>query len=118
MSGFVVGFSQTYILPVKGDLEALITKNKMLEVEKSIEVIKRELIKDIKIAYLEWLYTRRIAEENYKYQRANLADILSTEADKIKLMREISNLRYQREIYKNRIDYLVGKSFVLKGEEV
>jgi outer membrane protein TolC len=135
MSGFVVGFSQTYILPVKRDLEALITKNKMLEVEKSIVVVKRELIRDIKITYLEWTYTfkkeeilksiekelnnlKRIAKENYKYQKANLADILSVEADKIKLRREISDLHYQREIYKNRIDYLVGKSFELKGEEV
>lgn len=135
MSGFVVGFSQTYILPVKRDLEVLLSKNKIVEIEKSVEVIKRELVRDIKVAYLEWVYTfkkeeilksiekelnnlKRIAEENYKYQKANLADILSVEADKIRLRKEITDLYYQRELYKNRIDYLVGKSFELKGEEV
>jgi outer membrane protein TolC len=61
---------------------------------------------------------KRIAEENYKYQKANLADILSVEADKIRLRKEITDLYYQRELYKNLIDYLVGKSFELKGEEV
>jgi len=135
MSGFVVGFSQTYILPVKRDVEVLLSKNKIVEIEKSVEVIKRELVRDIKVAYLEWVYTfkkeallksiekelnnlKRIAEENYKYQKANLADILSVEADKIRLRKEITDLYYQRELYKNRIDYLVGKSFELKGEEV
>jgi outer membrane protein TolC len=135
MSGFVVGFSQTYILPVKRDVEVLLSKNKIVEIEKSVEVIKRELVRDIKVAYLEWVYTfkkeallksiekelnnlKRIAEENYKYQKANLADILSVEADKIRLRKEITDLYYRRELYKNRIDYLVGKSFELKGEEV
>ncbi len=135
MSGFVVGFSQTYVLPVKRDLEALVAKNRMVEVEKGIEIVKKELVRDIKITYLEWMYTfkreeilksiekelnnlKRIAEENYKYQKATLADILSVEADRTKLSREISDLYYQRELYKNRIDYLVGKSFELKGEEV
>jgi outer membrane protein TolC len=135
MSGFVVGFSQTYILPVKRDVEVLLSKNKIVEIEKSVELIKRELVRDIKVAYLEWVYTfkkeeilksiekelnnlKRIAEENYKYQKANLADILSVEADKIRLRKEITDLYYQRELYKNRIDYLVGKSFELKGEEV
>jgi outer membrane protein TolC len=135
MSGFVVGFSQTYILPVKRDVEVLLSKNKIVEIEKSVELIKRELVRDIKVAYLEWVYTfkkeallksiekelnnlKRIAEENYKYQKATFADILSVEADKIRLRKEMTDLYYQRELYKNRIDYLVGKSFELKGEEV
>jgi hypothetical protein len=38
-------------------VEVLLSKNKIVEIEKSVEVIKRELVRDIKVAYLEWVYT-------------------------------------------------------------
>ncbi|RME08204.1 MAG: TolC family protein, partial [Aquificota bacterium] len=98
------------------------------------EVAKRELIREIKLRYLEWLYTykreelyrnilseirslEKLTEENYRLGRANLSELLSLKAEALKVERDMRNLLEDRRILKVELDSLVGKSFELRGEE-
>jgi len=98
------------------------------------ELARRELIRDIKLKYLEWLYAKKkedllrnilseirsiekLTEANYKLGKASLSDLLSVKAEALRVEREIKNLMEERRIIKAEIDSLVGKSMELKGEE-
>ncbi len=135
MSSLSVGISQMYMLPIKREREALVALKERLALLEEEELLKRELIRDIKLSYLEWLYTfkredllkrigreiealYKLAEENYKYGRANLSDLLFLKGEQIKVKGEIEKVKLERESKKEELDYLVGKSFELKGEEV
>lgn len=135
MSSLSVGISQMYMLPIKREREALMALKERLALLEEEELLKRELIKDIKLSYLEWLYTfkkeellkgiegeiealYKLAEENYKYGRANLSDLLFLKGEQIKVESELEKVKLERESKKEELDYLVGKRFELKGEEV
>lgn len=135
MSSLSVGISQMYVLPIKREREALLALKERLALLEEEELLKRELIKDIKLSYLEWLYTfkkedvlkrikgeidalYKLAEESYKYGRANLSDLLFLKGEQSKLEGEVEKVRLERDSKKEELDYLVGKSFELKGEEI
>ncbi|MFN3471765.1 MAG: TolC family protein [Aquificaceae bacterium] len=135
MSSLSVGISQMYVLPIKREREALLALKERLALLEEEELLKRELIKDIKLSYLEWLYTfkkedvlkrikgeidalYKLAEESYKYGRANLSDLLFLKGEQLKVEGEVEKVRLERDSKKEELDYLVGKSFELKGEEI
>uniref|UniRef100_A0A7C2V4P1 TolC family protein n=1 Tax=Hydrogenobacter sp. TaxID=2152829 RepID=A0A7C2V4P1_9AQUI len=135
MSNLSIGISQMYMLPIKREREALMALKERLALLEEEELLKRELIKDIKLSYLEWLYTfkredvlnrikreidtlYKLAEENYKYGKANLSDLLFLKGEQIKVESELEKVKLERESKKEELDYLVGKRFELKGEEV
>ncbi len=135
MSSLSIGISQMYMLPIKREREALMALKERLALLEEEELLKRELIKDIKLSYLEWLYTfkredvlnrikreidtlYKLAEENYKYGKANLSDLLFLKGEQIKVESELEKVKLERESKKEELDYLVGKRFELKGEEV
>ncbi len=135
MSNLSIGISQMYMLPIKREREALMALKERLALLEEEELLKRELIKDIKLSYLEWLYTfkredvlnrikreidtlYKLAEENYKYGKTNLSDLLFLKGEQIKVESELEKVKLERESKKEELDYLVGKRFELKGEEV
>ncbi|ADO46168.1 MAG: TolC family protein [Hydrogenobacter thermophilus] len=135
MSAFSIGFSQVYTLPVKRELEAKVAREQKLQTQAGMLLLQKELIRDIKLRYLEWLYTfkkesllRAIKEsvdalesstrENYRYGRATLSDLLSLKGEKIRVQKLLIEVKQDRERLKNEIDALVGASFELKGEEI
>lgn len=135
MSSFTVGFSQMYVLPVKRELERQSVAEEVRVVDKDERLLKKELVRDIKLKYLEWVYTfkkekllgtiqeeikalERIAQENYKYGNATLSDIISLKGESIKVAKEEQALIEDREKIKEEIDFLVGKSFELKGQDI
>lgn len=135
MSNLSIGISQMYMLPIKRERETLMALKERLALLEEEELLKRELIKDIKLSYLEWLYTfkredvlnrikreidtlYKLAEENYKYGKANLSDLLFLKGEQIKVESELEKVKLERESKKEELDYLVGKRFELKGEEV
>ncbi|MFN4319565.1 MAG: TolC family protein [Aquificaceae bacterium] len=135
MSSLSVGISQMYVLPIKREREALLALKERLALLEEEELLKRELIKDIKLSYLEWLYTfkkedvlkrikgeidalYKLAEESYKYGRANLSDLLFLKGEQSKVEGEVEKVRLERDSKKEELDYLVGKSLELKGEEI
>ncbi|MFN0237709.1 TolC family protein [Hydrogenobacter sp. Uz 6-8] len=134
MSSLSVGFSQMYVLPTKREREALTARVEGEIFRLQEEVAKRELIREIKLRYLEWLYTykreelyrnilseirslEKLTEENYRLGRANLSELLSLKAEALKVERDMRNLLEDRRILKVELDSLVGKSFELRGEE-
>jgi len=135
MSSFTIGFSQMYVLPIKRELESKVFYNERKTLEENEEILKKELVRDIKIKYLEWVYTfkkekvlldikseierlEHMAKVNYTYGKATLSDILSLKGEVLKISKEIESLKELRGKLKEEIDYLVGKSFELKGEDV
>ncbi len=135
MSAFSIGFSQVYTLPVKRELDAKVAREQKLQTQAGMLLLQKELIRDIKLRYLEWLYTfkkesllRAIKEsvdtlessarENYRYGRATLSDLLSLKGEKIRVQKLLIEVKQDRERLKNEIDALVGASFELKGEEI
>ncbi|MFN3598588.1 MAG: TolC family protein [Aquificaceae bacterium] len=134
MSSFSVGISQMYMLPIKRERESLMARAEGEFLEAELKAVERELIRDIKLKYLEWLYTfkeeellksilneikalEKLTEENYKVGKATLADILLLKAEALRVERDIKGLIEERRIIKEEIDSLVGKSFELKGED-
>ncbi len=134
MSSFSIGISQMYVLPVKREREAFTVRMEGEVFKLQEELARRELIRDIKLKYLEWLYAKKkedllrnilseirsiekLTEENYKLGKASLSDLLSLKAEALRVEREIKNLMEERRIIKAEIDSLVGKSMELKGEE-
>ncbi|WP_340695667.1 TolC family protein [Hydrogenobacter thermophilus] len=135
MSSFTVGFSQMYILPIKRELEKRAIAGEREVVLEDENLLKKEIIRDIKVKYLEWFYTLKkekvlssiereveslesIAKENYRYGNATLSDILSLTGERLKVHKEMEVLKEERDKLKEEINYLVGKNFTLKGEEV
>ncbi|MFN3711872.1 MAG: TolC family protein, partial [Alishewanella aestuarii] len=133
MSSFSVGIGQRYVLGVKRERDALMARAEEEVFEVQEDVAKRELIRDIKLKYLEWLYIQKreeiskrsleeiyrlekLAEENYKLGRSKLSDILSLKGEALRIEGEVKRLKEERNIVKEEIDSLVGKSFELKGE--
>ncbi len=134
MSNLSIGISQMYMLPIKREREALMALKERLALLEEEELLKRELIKDIKLSYLEWLYTfkredvlnrikreidtlYKLAEENYKYGKTNLSDLLFLKGEQIKVESELEKVKLERESKKEELDYLVGKRFELKLAE-
>lgn len=134
MSSFSLGFNQMYVLPLKREREALVSRAEAELLNLQEEVARKELIRDIKLRYLEWLYTHRreellksvlseieslerLTEENYRLGRASLSDLLSLKAEALRVEREIRSLVEERRLLKLELDSLVGKSFELRGEE-
>ncbi len=134
MSSFSVGISQRYVLGVKRERDALMARAEGEVFKAQEDVAKRELIRDIKLKYLEWLYIQKreellkrnleeiyklekFAEENYKFGRSRLSHILSLKGEALRIEGEIKKLKEERSIVKEEIDSLVGKSFELKGED-
>ncbi len=134
MSSFSLGVSQMYVPAVKREREALVARAETELLGLQEEVVKRELIRDIKLRYLEWLYTHRkeellrrilgeirflekLTEEDYRLGKANLSDLLSLKAEALRVERDMKNLLEERRLLKLDLDSLVGKSFELRGEE-
>lgn len=135
MSSFTIGFSQMYVLPIKRELESKAFYNERKTLEENEEILKKELARDIKLKYLEWVYTfkkekillnvkseieklEHIAKVNYTYGNATLSDLLSLKGEVLKISKDIESLKELRGKLKEEIDYLVGKGFELKGEDV
>lgn len=134
MSSLSFGISQMYTLPIKREREAFVMMSEVEVVEAQRRVAEKELIRDIKVKYLEWLYTfkredllkgiieeikrlEKITEENYKLGRGNLSEILSLKAEAIRVEGEIERILEERRLIKEEIDSLLGYSFDLKGED-
>lgn len=134
MSGIVLGLGQMYVLPIKREREALVVKAEGSVIKARLGLAEKELIRDIKLRYLEWLYTskresllkniiaeaktlEKLAEENYRLGRVALSEILSIRAEILRLERDLRRAAEERRLIKEEIDNLVGKSFELKGEE-
>lgn len=134
MSSLSIGFSQMYVLPIKREKESLVAKAEGRIFTFQEEVAKRELLRDIKLRYLEWFYTykreellrkiiseirslEKITEENYKLGKASLSDLFSLKAEALRIERDIKNLSEERRLLKLELESLVGKALELKGEE-
>lgn len=134
MSSLSFGISQMYTLPIKREREAFVMMSEVEVVEAQRRVAEKELIRDIKVKYLEWLYTfkredllkgiieeikrlEKITEENYKLGRGNLSEILSLKAEALRVEGEIERILEERRLIKEEIDSLLGYSFDLKGED-
>ncbi|WP_079653685.1 TolC family protein [Thermocrinis minervae] len=135
MSGYTIGISQMYTLPIKRQLENSVYKSQREEIRKDLEVEKKELIRDLKVKYLEWLYTFkreellkknlseaafliRLAEENYRYAKATLSDVILARTKRIELESMLVGLQEERKTLEEEISYLVGKRVDLRPEEV
>lgn len=134
MSSLSFGISQMYILPIKRYKEADVSKAELSLLSSKEELFKKELIRDIKLKYLEWLYTfkeeeilrsilkeirslEKITEENYRFGKATLSDLISIKAEAIKVEREIRRLQEERRLIKEELYYLIGGSLELRGED-
>lgn len=134
MSSFSIGISQMYMLPVKRERESFTARMEGEVFKLQEELARRELIRDIKLKYLEWVYAKKkedllrnilseirsiekLTEENYKLGKASLSDLLSLKAEALRVEREIKNLMEERRLIKTEIDSLVGKNIELRGEE-
>lgn len=134
MSSMSFGIGQMYVLPVKREREAKVVRSEISLLEAQENQARKELIRDIKLAYIDWYYTmksidlyakakeellalEKLAEANYKLGRANLSDLLSLKAELIRFDREIKDREAKVRLLKEELDYLVGDSFKLKGEE-
>jgi outer membrane protein TolC len=123
-----------YVLPVKREREAKVVRSEISLLEAQENQARKELIRDIKLAYIDWYYTmksielyakakeellalEKLTEANYKLGRANLSDLLSLKAELIRFDREIKDREAKVRLLKEELDYLVGDSFKLKGEE-
>jgi len=135
MSSFTIGFSQMYVLPIKRELESKVFYNERKTLEENEDILKKELARDIKLKYLEWVYTfkkekillnikseierlEHMAKVNYTYGKTTLSDLLSLKGEVLKISKDIESLKELRGKLKEEIDYLVGKSFELKGEDI
>ncbi len=133
MSSLSIGVSQMYPLPVKRSKEAEVYAQEKLVLSEDEALFKKEIVRDIKVKYIEWVYTfkkenllksikqeienlYKIAQENYKYGRVNLSDLLFVKGEGIKVEKEMESVKLERGKIKEDIDYLVGKSFDLKEE--
>ncbi|RMH80466.1 MAG: TolC family protein [Acidobacteria bacterium] len=134
MSSLSFGIAQMYVLPIKREKEADVSIAEFLLLSSREELLKRELIRDIRLKYLEWLYTfkeeeilksilkeirslEKITEENYRFGKATLSDLLSIKAEVIRVEREIRALQEERRLMKEELYYLIGGSVELKGED-
>ncbi|MFN3813590.1 MAG: TolC family protein [Aquificaceae bacterium] len=135
MSSLSIGISQMYPLAIKRRKEVQVYAQERLLLSEEEILIKKELVRDIKIKYIEWVYTfkredllksikreienlYKVAQENYKYGKTNLSDLLFIKGEGIKVEKEIENVRLERDKIKEDIDYLVGKSFDLKEQSL
>ncbi len=135
MSSFLVGFSQSYTFPFKRQAESSIYKSE-IEVSKiEREILKREIIRDLKVEYFQWLYTFKkeeilksilkdlesltaFAENDYKYGKANLSDILSLKTDNINIQKELVSLYNERKNIEEEIFNIVSEKVDLKQEDI
>lgn len=135
MSSFLVGFSQRYTFPFKRELESSIYKSESKVSETEREILKREIIRDIKTNYYQWLFTFKkeeilksiikdlenlivFAETNYKYGKANLSDILSLKTEHINIQKDLISLYNERKNIEEDIFNLVGKKVEFKQEDI
>ncbi len=135
MSSFLVGFSQKYTFPFKRELESSIYKSKSKVSETDLEILKREIIRDIKTNYYQWIFTFKkeeilksilknlesliaFAENNYKYGKANLSDILSLKTEYINIQKDLVSLYNERKNIEEDIFSLVGEKVKLKQEDI
>ncbi len=134
MSSFSIGVSQMYTLPIKREREAFVARAEVELLSRQEEVAKRELVRDIKLKYLEWLYAgkkedllknilseirllEKLTGENYKLGKASLSDLFSLSAEAIRVEREIKSLLEEGKLKKLELESLVGKRVELRGEE-
>ncbi|AAC07177.1 TolC family protein [Aquifex aeolicus] len=131
MSGYAITFMQRYTLPVKREKSSEIFKNRAKEVKVKREIYERELIKNVKILYYDFLYTyekerilKEIKEdlyillenlkEKYAQNKALLSDILMVKTEIIKVEEELKNNEALREKIKGEIYSLIGGKFDLR----
>ncbi|MCS7277265.1 MAG: TolC family protein [Aquificaceae bacterium] len=134
MSGLSLGISQMYILPLKRERDALIIRSERELLRAQEEIISRELVRDIKLAYLDWLYStkkkrlleetlkdikglEKLAEESYRFGRVSLSELFSLRAESLKIEREMESLRQEIRLREEEIGYMVGGRVRLVGEE-
>jgi len=134
MSSYFVGISQMFILPIKREKNSNIVENEILAIENKEEITKKEIIKNIKLKYYDWLYSfkkekiyteymdklenlLKLAEENYKFNKTPLSDIIKIKISKIEIQKKIENIRKEREVIAQDIYYLIGKKVDLRFEE-
>jgi len=135
MSGYAITFMQKYILPVKRERTFEIFKNKAMEVKIRKEVYEKELIKNVKILYFNYLYTyekEKILKElkndlytlleslseKYAKNKALLSDLLMVRTEILKIEEELGKNEALRKALIGEIFSLAGKKFDLKPEKL
>ncbi len=135
MSGFAFSLSQKYVLKVKREKTADIYRQKASEVDIRQEKFMKNLIRDLKVLYWEFVYSfemERIAkdtaneikallnitEEKYRYGKALLSDLILLKVELLKVEEIISKAKRIRETALKRIYALAGGEIELKGEDL
>ncbi len=135
MSGVSLSFLQRYTHPTKRKLSSEVYEERSKEVSLRRDLAEKLLVKEVKQLYYDFLFTFAeerilrelgeelglllgVVEENYRYNRALLSDILMVRAEILSLRAELERVRGRRKAYLERIYSLVGGRFPLHGEEL
>jgi outer membrane protein TolC len=133
MSSVGIYLSQKYVLPVKRILQSQIEDSKKRLVESNREVFKKELIRDIKLAYYDFQFSYvyedilrkiheevkallRTAKDRYVYGKVLLSDLILLRSELIRVEEELQRAFRLRETALARMKSLVGKSINVEPE--
>ncbi len=134
MGSLSVGISQDYIPFIKRkiDSQIFLKEKKLTNINKTI--FEKQLKRQIKESYVDFIFTYRkekvleeqlnlykryknLIEENYKYGKSGLKDILSIDTKILEIQKNLEEIYKEREIQKYKIFYLIGGEFPLKYEK-
>ena len=134
MGSFLIGLSQEYILPIKRNLDSQIVakERELIDLDKTI--FEKQLKRQIKENYADFVYSfrkeeivnqqidlykkyKKIFEENYKYGKLQLKDILSLDVKVLEAQKILEDIGKEREVVKNKIFYLIGGEYPLRDDK-
>lgn len=134
MGSFLIGLSQEYPLPIKRYLDSQIVskENELIDLNRTI--LERQLKRQIKENYADFIFSfrkeevinqqldlykkyKKIFEENYKYGKVQLKDILSLDVKVLETQKILEEISKEREIVKNQIFYLIGGDYPLNDDK-
>ncbi|MEJ5172182.1 MAG: TolC family protein [Hydrogenothermaceae bacterium] len=127
MSSYLFGFSQVYTLPIKREKESVIFSLNGDTVNILRDIKKREVISSLRQLYYDWQILaekekvlvnvkvdleilKKSVENDYKFNRATLSDILEVQSLILQTDRLISQTQKEQLITKSKIDYICGSS--------
>lgn len=134
MGSFSIGISQEYTPLIKREIESQIFLKERQIIKINKEIFERQLKRQIKESYGDFIFTfrkedilnqqlniyekyKKLFEENYKYGKSGLKDILSLNIKILEIKKNLEEINKEREILKNKIFYLIGGEFPLKDDK-